>query len=308
MPHFVHSTIVSNPKGEKQVGGHWGGPVKMVFEGGRLKKPSPFPSELAFFEDVTAGKYPIATKYGLTPRFYGSEEIKLSVPITQEMGMPNDDGSTPEFGSFTYLIMEDATYGFKMPCILDIKMGTRSWHEKCCVGEKISRHVEKDRLSSTSLYGFKIAAMRTKDIVTCADVDYPRNFAWHFRDDVSMTSALRKFFDCCPPEKRAETLRYYAERVRQVREFMLDFHYEFVNSSLLLVCDADPSSTKAPVLYMIDFAHMFPIDGINQGYIKGCDELIRFFEILDRYYSGSTPSDVPTPPLPSPPPASPPSN
>lgn len=262
----------------------------MIFEDGKLKKPSPFPSELSFFQDVSEGKYPLVSKYKLTPNYFGSEKIILDVPITQQQGMANDDGSTPEFDQFYYLIMDDVTFDFKMPCILDIKMGTRSWHEKCCVGEKIHRHVEKDRLSTTSLYGFKIAAMRTKDLVTGDDVDHPRDFAWYFRDDVSMTSALKKFFDCCPPEKRKETLEHYIERVRQVREFMCEFHYEFVNSSLLLVCDADPSSEKKPVLYMIDFAHMFPIEGINEGYIKGCDELIRFFGILEREYScDSTP-------------------
>ena len=256
----------------------------MLFEDGKLKKPSPFPSELSFFQDVTSGKYPIATKYNLIPRYFGSEKIILDVPMSQQQSMANDDGSTPEFGEFYYLIMDDVTYGFKMPCVLDIKMGTRSWHEKCCMGEKIHRHIEKDRVSSNSFYGFKIAAMRTKDIVTGDDVDYPRDFAWHFRDDVSMTSALKKFFDCCPAPKRVETLRHYSERVGQVREFMMEFHYEFINSSLLLVFDADPSSDKKPVLYMIDFAHMFPIDGVNDGYIKGCDELVRFFGILEKDY------------------------
>lgn len=263
--------ILTNPVGGKQVGGHWEGPIKMLYEDGRFKKPITYPKELLFNQEIAAKEktvFSIVRQYNLIPQYHGTEKRTVQISDTESKEVE-------------YMVLDDVTTGFLKPCTLDVKIGTQSWHAECSQKER-ERRIEVDKLQSTSKYGFKFTGLRTKDPVTGEDCDYPRNFSWLCRDDDSMVGAFEKFLQCCPKDKLVPTLRFYCEKIGHVIEFMKMSGYAIVNSSLLLMYDADPASERLPELVMIDFSHStkLPEGKADDGYIFGCSEMVRLFNII----------------------------
>lgn len=263
--------ITQNPVGGKQVGGHWEGPIKMLYEDGKFKKPIKYPKELLFNQEISTREntdFSIIRKYNLMPKYYGTEmkSVKISETETKEV---------------EYMILDDVTTGFIKPCTLDVKIGTQSWHTECNAKER-ERRIEADKYLTTSKYGFKFTGLRTKDPVTGEDTDYPRNFAWKCLDDESIIGSFENFFKCCPKGKLAHTLEFYCEKIGHVIEFMKMSGYGIVNSSLLMMYDADPLSEKEPELMMIDFSHSTKLeDGkFDEGYVFGCSEMSRLFKLM----------------------------
>lgn len=250
---------LTNPVGTRQVGGHWGGPVSMLFEGGLVKKPSGT-QEIEFYK--TAPQSP------LIPTFHGTETKSVRVSET-------------ETKSVEYIVLSDITSKFSKPCVLDVKMGKNTWFAGCTESKK--KHCEEiDQSTTSSIFGFKLTGMRTKDPVTGEDHDYPRDVAWHMKTDVELLEVFREFFSCCPQNNIKSTVQFFCDRIVAAAELVKSERLELRSSSLLFVYDADPCSGKTPEVVMIDFAHTRRLDigCIDEGYIFGCNELSRILKLL----------------------------
>lgn len=263
--------ILQNPVGGKQVGGHWEGPIKMLYEDGKFKKPIKYGKELLFNQEIAAKEgtvFSMVREHNLMPKYHGTEvkSVRISESETREV---------------QYMVLDDVTAGFVKPCTLDVKIGTQSWHAECSAQER-ARRIEADKHLTTGRYGFKFTGLRTKDPATGEDRDYPRNFSWECLDDEAIIGAFGKFLECCPRAKLAATLEFYCAKIGRVMEFMRVSGYAIVNSSLLMMYDADPASEREPELVMIDFSHAtkLPEGQVDEGYIFGCSEMVRLFRVI----------------------------
>jgi len=63
------------------------------------------------------------------------------------------------------VIMEDLTYGYSKPCVMDIKMGTKTYAEDTNPFKKKLRQMKDDGTTS-SRYGLRITGYRTYNIKT----------------------------------------------------------------------------------------------------------------------------------------------
>lgn len=250
---------LTNPVGTRQVGGHWGGPVSMLFEEGLVKKPVGA-QEIEF--------YKTAPQSALIPAFHGTET--RAVPISES-----------ETKVVDYVVLSDATSGFANPCVLDVKIGLHTWFAGCSE-DKRRRCEELDKATTSSMFGFKLTGMRTKNPATGEDRDYPRDVAWHMRTDAELLGIFREFLSCCPQERVAGTVRLFCDRIRAAAELVKSERLELRSSSLLFVYDAERLSEKTPEVVMIDFAHStkLPEGKIDEGYIFGCNELSRILSLL----------------------------
>ncbi|EDR29928.1 transcription factor, putative [Entamoeba dispar SAW760] len=123
-----------------QVGGHKG-KAQLVPIGEFLYKPNT-EQEANFYEQIQHS--PLSQ---FLPKYYGKENIDLG------------------FGYFTYFKMQNVIYGMKHPCILDLKMGCRTWFEDSSP-EKIQSKKNYDINTTSTQYGLRFCGMRVfnKDI------------------------------------------------------------------------------------------------------------------------------------------------
>ncbi|KAI6109109.1 SAICAR synthase-like protein [Pisolithus croceorrhizus] len=157
-PHRSHTLPPTAPL-SSQVGGHAG--VQTTEDGSLLLKPA-LPRELEFYQLIRDGVSPdvdaaTATASGLKPllpwipKFLGVLSLgNHLVDNLPEMAAVHD---LPAFvqanGTATTIVLENLTYGFRKPCILDVKLGTVLYDEDA-PPEKKERMIQT-AASTTSL-------------------------------------------------------------------------------------------------------------------------------------------------------------
>eukprot|EP00727_Mastigamoeba_balamuthi_P007620 m51a1_g3479 putative inositol polyphosphate (279) ;mRNA; f:768078-769010 len=249
---------------DKQVGGH-DGRSALVFRGSKLLKPvDPRTHELAFYESVAAGRVPAVSRGSLAPGFSGVETIQ-----------------TEMWGPVDYLVLDNATHGFRHPSILDLKMGTQTWDSDCSP-DKRSGHIKRDAETTTVTYGFRFCGMRVWDVTTSQARKYPKDYAWDAKTDDAMTGALAAFLHDGARVRR-DLVPALLRRIDEVRRFIEEGTWRFYAASLLMVYDVEGG--HEPVVKLIDFAHAWEIEPGGQrdeGFLTGIASVCRFLQLIER--------------------------
>ncbi|KAH9317740.1 hypothetical protein KI387_019509, partial [Taxus chinensis] len=64
-----------------------------------------------------------------------------------------------------HAVIEDLTYRFHHPSVIDIKMGSRTWYPGA-TEEYIKKCLDKDKETTSALLGFRISGMQVYDTTT----------------------------------------------------------------------------------------------------------------------------------------------
>lgn len=155
------------------------------------------------------------------------------------------------------VVLENATYGFKQPNILDVKMGVRLWADDAPL-EKKKRF---DKISSETTHkdlGFRIAGMRVyrgsadeselnDDLYKIYDKDYGRVHV----NTKNVGSALRQFLfnDAAgiDDELAKAVARAFLVDLRRVRLVLESEESRMYSSSLLFVFEGDGDALRAAI-------------------------------------------------------------
>nr|5W2G_A Chain A, Inositol polyphosphate multikinase,Inositol polyphosphate multikinase [Homo sapiens]5W2H_A Chain A, Inositol polyphosphate multikinase,Inositol polyphosphate multikinase [Homo sapiens]5W2I_A Chain A, Inositol polyphosphate multikinase,Inositol polyphosphate multikinase [Homo sapiens] len=250
-----------------QVAGHMYGKILQHPDGTVLKQLQPpprGPRELEFYNMVYAadcfdGVLLELRKY--LPKYYG---------IWSPPTAPND----------LYLKLEDVTHKFNKPCIMDVKIGQKSY-DPFASSEKIQQQVSKYPLMEE--IGFLVLGMRVyhvhSDSYETENQHYGRSLTKEtIKDGVSRFFhngyCLRKDAVAASIQKIEKILQWF-ENQKQLN---------FYASSLLFVYEGSSQggSGGEVEVRMIDFAHVFPSNTIDEGYVYGLKHLISVLRsILD---------------------------
>jgi hypothetical protein len=235
----------------EQAGGHTDAFIKTP--DGKIKKLSK-EAEYSFYETLKNKKIPDHIR-SFFPKFYGIETI----------------------GNRRYICMEDITFGYKNPTIIDIKMGTSSVGEDA-TPEKRKEMEEKDFSTTTVTLGIRIVGGRIwnaqKKAYDVKKKDYGKSLK-----DKDIPDALKLIFSN-GKELRKDVINYFLGQLRLLLEWFEEQSLlRFFSSSLLFVYEGEAKEVKA-TLKMIDFAHVSEIKdgGHDDGYIFGLKNLIKFLE------------------------------
>lgn len=158
----------------QQVGGHAG--VHVTEDESLLLKPA-LPREIAFYQLVRDVIDPSSGLHILKPwipEFFGllSLEGKLASPTADiETGtlpaiIPVPDLQAPSDTPAQTLVLQNLLYGYRKPCVLDVKLGTVLYDEDASE-EKKARMIRKAAETTTlqtgvRLTGFQVSASFTK--------------------------------------------------------------------------------------------------------------------------------------------------
>jgi 1D-myo-inositol-tetrakisphosphate 5-kinase/inositol-polyphosphate multikinase len=222
------------------------------------------------------------------PEYYGMVEY---VP---------DESKHDETGPYgtnynSHLLFLNLTTPFSHPCVLDLKMGTKTY-ETDAPNEKKDR--ERSKYPAQDKFGFRMVAMRIYDPHSSKSSSdgysyFPKSFGRSLDTRDSVKQALRTFFGGTNLSKEVQTNRANAikrilTQLKLIKGWFKDNDiFEFSASSILLIYEGDTQSTQdvLPDLgtaKMIDFGRVRRKSGGDPGYLKGVRNLISLLEEILR--------------------------
>jgi inositol-hexakisphosphate kinase len=174
------------------------------------------------------------------------------------------------------IALEDLTFRFRRPCVLDLKLGRSSAGEDASEHKRADMHA-KDAATTSHSLGLRICGMHVFDPRLAAHRS--RSKAWGKRlTDDSFRAGLHCYFNVAlfdddadatrtqPNERICTIIRHFIVRLDAIADLMrAQSRYRFYSSSLLFVyegdvSDADDLHDAEVSLSMIDMAHVFPLN------------------------------------------------
>ncbi|XP_076824124.1 inositol hexakisphosphate kinase 1-like isoform X2 [Clavelina lepadiformis] len=139
------------------------------------------------------------------------------------------------------ILLENVTYQFRRPCVLDLKMGTR-FHGDYDDDDKKMRHERKCAATTTQKLGLRLSGMqvyhRDSGKFLCRDKYFGRTL-----DKTGLRNVLHQFF-FDGRRTRRELLTPVLKRLRSIRDSLRRLpSYRFYSSSLLVMYDGDSHNT-----------------------------------------------------------------
>ncbi|KAK1129029.1 hypothetical protein K0M31_020162 [Melipona bicolor] len=191
---------------------------------GRVFKPVVKPllgkREISFYENLQITQDPVLSQLkNYVPRYYGTTELKI-------------------FGRrVTFLTLKDITDGMAEPCVMDIKIGRRTWDPLATPEKKATEELKYAESKRT--YGFCITGFQ----VYCVSSGKLKQFGKHYGktlDAKGVVEALKIFLNISPerPPCRQLIVMLLSFLWKILLFFRIQRLFRFYSSSLLVAYDA----------------------------------------------------------------------
>lgn len=267
----------------------------LLHQDGFVLKPVQAPPkgerEMSFYQQISSSLLPVDTEmYALTPKFYGTERLRGAVHEGENAHHHNH-----------YLVLEDLTQGMRRPCVMDIKIGAKTYGPDASPAKR--RQEDGKYVGTKKPLGFSVLGIISREGADGRDTRrWDKTFGLSLATEEA-TSLLHNFFNwqeggCGDGESAAgvqaaaklTVVRHFHTLLVQVVDFFRhrQHRYHFYASSLLFLYDYDvicritaqQQQQEAVIgcdtgddggggimpanyirLKLIDFAHVFPAAG-----------------------------------------------
>ncbi|CAL1359462.1 unnamed protein product [Linum trigynum] len=269
--------------GHQALGGHLG---PLIDDSGRFYKPlqgdERGSKEMSFYTSFSSNTRVPEHIRRFFPVFHGTQLVEAS------------DGS----GRKPHLVLEDVTSGQFKPCVMDIKIGSRTWYSESSE-DYIQRCLKKDMETSSLSLGFRISGLQVYGNKE-SEVWKPERKVVQKLDADEVRLVLKRFVSSDPsPDLESNPDCCYASSVyggstgilAQLLELKAWFEdqttYHFNSCSVLMLYEKKPllpkkGGSSAAEVKLIDFAHVTEGKGvIDHNFLGGLCSFIKFIsEIL----------------------------
>ena len=154
------------------------------------------------------------------------------------------------------LLLEDVLSAFSRPCVLDLKIGTRTYRSDASP-EKRRRAIAKAKTTTTASMGVRLCGLQVFDRAAHRFLCRNKYFGRGLTDE-TIAPAIARFFSACPDEHVGTVIGRLTREMKKLADIIGRLHqYRFYSSSLLIVYEGDPTGSDAPdiVVKMIDFSN-----------------------------------------------------
>jgi len=164
--------------------------------------------------------------------------------------MSSDTASVHKAGH--YIVLKDITHGLRHPCILDLKMGTRTYEPDA---SDVKKRKEMDKYPAQEITGFRFVGMRVYNALTKGFTFYDKSYGCSMPPD-SVSQGFVNFFSNGNGLRVGVVRAVHAKVEALIQCFQKQTRYHFISSSLLIVYEGADTPTPNVDVRMIDFAHI----------------------------------------------------
>jgi inositol-hexakisphosphate kinase len=197
------------------------------------------------------------------------------------------------------MILENLTGKYRHPCVLDLKIGTRTYSD-IMSPEKVQLHVDRSAISTTSKLGIRFCGMQLYNPVEKCYNLYDKYFGSSL-DEITLKEAIKNFvFDS--QKYRTDVIEGLIKKLKKLRDIIGQLEtYRFFSSSLLVMYEGHQEETfditatpgdrsNVADIRMIDFANYThsgfvhdPVSyqGPDKDYMWGLSNLINILESIN---------------------------
>ena len=220
------------------------------------------------------------------PKYYGVAKVKGDQLDASAAGGDEDA---------EYIILEDLTRKYSKPCIIDVKMGTRSFEPDATDEKKLN---EAGKYPQQADFGLRIVAIRVYNPSNAnADdsgyVYYSKHYGRSLSSRCKLKEAFRAFVGV---HGTGEPISNVLKQLEEIKAwFLKNDSFCFYSSSVIIVYEGDDKCKESspPIVKMIDFARVRRQRGGDEGYLLGLNTLVTLLhEIASESIYATSQNDV----------------
>ncbi|KIY73075.1 SAICAR synthase-like protein [Cylindrobasidium torrendii FP15055 ss-10] len=233
-----------------QVGGHAG--VLTTEDGSLIIKPA-LPLEHKFYQSLTTDPA-FATLRSYAPKFIGT----LKLEGKAEQGAEGLSVGASEGSGKESLVLENLSFPFTKPNILDIKLGTVLYDEEAPEDKK-QRMIETARNTTSLESGVRLTGFQVYDNTTGQPVNTPKSYGKSIKVS-DLRDGAAKFFPVASVDSTSglsanlllPILKAIRTEIIEIRAAFAALELRMVGGSLLLVYEGDAAKAAEGVSWMLD--------------------------------------------------------
>ncbi|KAK8820367.1 hypothetical protein WA577_006431 [Blastocystis sp. JDR] len=242
-------------------------------------------SKLIDFSATYFGVHPIDVNIHTLHRAdslrYNNSKSDIHIDQTGGTASTNEEGKPPG-----YLILEDLNRYYRYPCILDIKLGTRTYWDGA-PPERVERHIRVCKSTTSGALGIRLCGMR---------VYRPAQKTWFIRDkkwgksltvDAFLPSMATFFYNGAT--FRTDIIDDIISKVSELRDAVRESNWRFWSSSILITYDGEGESKVG--VHLIDFGNCNFSDDYttpDEGCILALSNIIAYLRLIQNGAVSST--------------------
>ncbi|KAG8737363.1 hypothetical protein FRC10_008278 [Ceratobasidium sp. 414] len=294
---------------EMQVGWHNG--VKQSGEGDLFMKLC-LPAERDFYPVIAADNR-LAKLRAIVPRFYGTLRLEGKVDESGDVGAGQlrEVLATKRVAILHSIVLENLSYRFRKPNILDIKLGTVFYDDMMSEAKK-ARMIKTAKETTSLDTGVRLTGFSVFDPASQAYTITPKAYGKSIKAEQLPEGIARLFPETVPRESLLKVLGAVRSKVLEVQQALAETEIRIVGGSVLIVWEGDPAalaraietadsgrdvmeqsddedeeleeSARKPgpvcIVKLIDFAHtrLAPGEGPDGGVMMGLGVLSKLLE------------------------------
>ena len=173
-----------------------------------------------------------------------------------------------------FMILDDLTYGYEKPSVIDLKIGTKTWEDDA-PQEKIDRESKKYPLQRT--IGFRLTGMRVYNHEKHQFDVYDKKYGYSLTEE-TLNSMFATYFSQVTQDKKKEVVQSIINQLKPILAwFETPGHLKFICTSILFILEGNTEAEYKPIVRLVDFAHVkqLPPTECDEGCIVGIKRIIQ---------------------------------